>query len=339
MRDEVSSFAKVLSLTTVEIEEINAILDPLREAYSSAEEPEFLFEAPVLARDLPTRIHQHLNQFRRGEPGYAIIVGHPVDDVRVGPTPSHWNQSVPSATLTQDLLLVLYGALLGDVFGWATQQDGRIVHDVLPIRENEGEQLGTAADVLLSWHSEDAFHPLRPDWIALACIRNPSGAPTTVAVADDLRLSDEDIRVLFEPRFQIRPDSSHLPTHNSAASTDFGAIEALLHAPPSIPLMWGDPRQPYMRADESLWDVADDTDSEARAVLERFAREIDLRLRDVVLRPGDFCFLDNYKVVHGRKPFRARYDGTDRWLKRVCITRDLRKSRAERRNLLSHVLG
>jgi hypothetical protein len=34
--------------------------------------------------------------------------------------------------------------------------------------------------------------------------------------------------------------------------------------------------------------------------------------------------------VHGRKPFKARHDGTDRWLKRLDVTLDLRKSRAAR---------
>jgi hypothetical protein len=36
--------------------------------------------------------------------------------------------------------------------------------------------------------------------------------------------------------------------------------------------------------------------------------------------------------VHGRKPFRARFDGADRWLKRLNVARDLRKSRAVRQH-------
>jgi len=42
--------------------------------------------------------------------------------------------------------------------------------------------------------------------------------------------------------------------------------------------------------------------------------------------------------VHGRKPFTARFDGTDRWLKRVCITRDLRKSRDARAHSTSFTI-
>jgi Fe(II)/alpha-ketoglutarate-dependent arginine beta-hydroxylase len=331
----------VLSLENREIHEIAELLASLRDRYTSAEDRSFLLDAPTHARLLPSRIHEYLNQFRRHEPGFGIISGHPVDDGVIGPTPGHWNQlPYPSPTLEQDFLLVLYAAVLGDAFGWATQQDGRMVHDVLPIKENEGEQLGTAADVLLDWHTEDAFHPSRPDWVILACIRNPTETPTTVAVSDDLCLSADDLRVLFEPRFQILPDNSHLPRHNSAPGTvDFAAIERLRTNPPPIPLLWGDPGRPYMRADRSFWRVADQTDTTAGAAIRRLSEQIECHLREVVLRPGDFCFLDNYKVVHGRKPFPAQYDGTDRWLKRVCVTRDLRKSRGERPHLLSQVLG
>lgn len=121
----VSGDMTTLWLTPAEVEEIMRLLDSLRATYGSAEEPDFLFEAPVFARTLPTRVHRYLNRFRREEPGCVVISGHPVDDAVVGPTPGHWNQrSVPSATVDQDMLLVLYGALLGDVFGWATQQNG-----------------------------------------------------------------------------------------------------------------------------------------------------------------------------------------------------------------------
>jgi len=60
------------------------------------------------------------------------------------------------------------------------------------------------------------------------------------------------------------------------------------------------------------------------------AQTIDDNLREVVLQPGDCFFIDNYRIVHGRKAFKARYDGTDRWLKRINLTRDLRKSNGSR---------
>jgi alpha-ketoglutarate-dependent taurine dioxygenase len=40
---------------------------------------------------------------------------------------------------------------------------------------------------------------------------------------------------------------------------------------------------------------------------------------DYILETGDLMLINNNTAVHGRKPFIARYDGTDRWLKRVLI--------------------
>jgi alpha-ketoglutarate-dependent taurine dioxygenase len=57
-----------------------------------------------------------------------------------------------------------------------------------------------------------------------------------------------------------------------------------------------------------------------------------------VLEPGDFCFIDNFQAVHGRKPFKARFDGTDRWLRRINVVRDLRKSRDSRLSAAGRVL-
>ncbi|MGH3157019.1 MAG: TauD/TfdA family dioxygenase, partial [Streptosporangiaceae bacterium] len=67
-----------------------------------------------------------------------------------------------------------------------------------------------------------------------------------------------------------------------------------------------------------------------RHAYEILCAALEARLTEVVLRPGDVLFIDNFRTVHGRRPFRARYDGKDRWLKRINITRDLRKSRAHR---------
>ncbi len=67
-------------------------------------------------------------------------------------------------------------------------------------------------------------------------------------------------------------------------------------------------------------------------------RVIDENLTGVALLPGECLFIDNYKAVHGRSSFKARFDRTDRWLKRINITRDLRKSRGVRKAPASRVI-
>jgi Fe(II)/alpha-ketoglutarate-dependent arginine beta-hydroxylase len=327
-----------LSLTGEEVEQIRSLLSDLRARWQSVEDADFHNQATLFAHQLPLRVRRHLNDFRLLEPeGICLISGWPVDQDRIGPTPPHWrNKPTPSPALDEEMLLVLFGSLLGDAIGWSTQQDGYVVHDIFPIQGHENEQLGSGSEELLWWHVEDAFHPYRGDYIGLMCLRNPDRVATTVLPISKLDLRPEVAEPLFREVFTIRPDESHLKKNNSRQRTEdpylarsYERIERMNTRPPKIGVLFGDPEQPYMRLDPFFMDPSDD--EEAWQTFLRLQKEIDQKLEDAVLAPGDFIFIDNFRAVHGRKPFKARYDGSDRWLKRINVTRDLRRSRDARR--------
>lgn len=308
--------------------------------YKTPENPDLHLDAAIYAHEIPRRVRQELNAFKQREPRGALLVisQYPISDEKIGPTPAHWKFEMngSSRCVEEAMLLVLFGSLLGDCIGWSTQQEGRIVHDILPIRGNEQEQLGTGSEQVLCWHTEDAFHPLRGDYLGMACLRNPDGVPTTFASLDGIELDPRHWQLLFEPHFTIRPDESHLRKNRLAERAESDAdpssyerIEQMQSAPPKIAVLYGDPKAPYLRLDPYFMDPVRDH-PEAQAALDALIAAIERRLEDLVLRPGDFCFIDNYQGVHGRRPFRARYDGTDRWMKRINVVRDLRKSRVER---------
>jgi L-asparagine oxygenase len=58
---------------------------------------------------------------------------------------------------------------------------------------------------------------------------------------------------------------------------------------------------------------------QAQEALDKLLESIKQNTKEVVLRTGDVLVLDNRKLVHGRKSFQARYDGTDRWLLRTLV--------------------
>jgi Fe(II)/alpha-ketoglutarate-dependent arginine beta-hydroxylase len=301
--------------------------------FGDLESDEALDRVSVLAHELPARIRRTLNAFRcERMSGVLRISGYIVDQDRVGPTPAHWRDRRSITTRHEELLLMLFSSLLGDPFGWATQQNGRLIHDILPIKGHENEQLGSSSDSLLAWHTEDAFHPLRGDFIGFSCLRNPYDAATTIGDVDSLDLPSSVRDVLFESRFGIRPDESHLAKNNSASpgGTSFTGIDEMQRNPEPVAVLFGDRSRPYIRADPYFM-IVGDGDDEARYALDYLVKEMDENIIDLCLEGGDFCFLDNFRIVHGRKPFTARHDGTDRWLKRVNIACDLRKSRAARR--------
>jgi len=292
--------------------------------------PEFFVRLNVLAHRLPHRLRETLAQFRLGDTGWAALVlsNLPIGAPDLPPTPPHWREA-PSGDHT-DALLLLLSALVGDAFGWTTQQDGRLVHNVLPIRENEEVQVGSSSKVRLTLHTEDAFHPLRPDFVALLSLRNPDDVPTEIATLTDGDLDADDLAALFEDAYYIAPDLSHTPEQNSADAVGRADFARLTHPeqPAFHSILYGDPATPFIRFDRYYTQQAS-SDRHWRA-LENLERVLEKNVEEVVLRPGDLCLIDNARAVHGRSPFRARYDGTDHWLKRLCLTLDLRKSRGGR---------
>jgi Fe(II)/alpha-ketoglutarate-dependent arginine beta-hydroxylase len=323
-----------LKLDKAELDELTLLLNEVDVIFDDdAQSSATLLRSVVFAHKLPDRLRSAFNEFRLGRmSGVLRISGYYVDQERIGPTPSHWrDRPVPSNARREELLLVLFSSLLGDPFCWATQQDGRLIHDVFPIKGHENGPLGSSSESPLTWHTEDAFHPLRADFISFACLRNPYAAATTIGYVDSLKLPDEAKTVLFQPRFSIRPDESHLAENNSGSDpVKFALINKMQAEPDPVAVLFGDAYQPYIRADPYFMDVRSE-DQEARWALDQLVREMDKRMFGLQLKSGDFCFLDNFRVVHGRNPFRPRYDGTDRWLKRLNISCDLRKSRAVRR--------
>jgi Fe(II)/alpha-ketoglutarate-dependent arginine beta-hydroxylase len=337
-------------MTPEELAQTRALVGELAQRYASAEDEEFLNEADVLSHELPRRLRKELRNFRLFEPESAMLVvsGWAVDDEKIGPTPEHWKlHTAENDTREEDLLLVLLASLLGEPIGWSTQQDGRVVHDLLPIKGHEHEQVGTGSEELITWHVEDAFHPYRGDYLGMMCLRNPDRVPTTFAPISKVRLSAEEIAVLSSPHFTIRPDNSHLPKNRGEANGRSPAEQALVEkayrkieqmctSPERIPILFGDVKTPYVRMDPYFMDPPEDP--VAAATFAELQRRVDAALEDRALEPGDICFIDNFQAVHGRKPFKARYDGRDRWLKRINVVRDLRKSRESRLSAASRVL-
>lgn len=340
-----------MRLTDEETRVILRLVDEICADCPSVEDPRLIEVAPVLAHELPRTLRQFLERFRVEEPSAVCVVsGFPVDDARIGPTPGHWNQVGPdSPTLRQQVFFLLCGVLVGDVFAWATQQDGRIMHDVLPIKAHRDEQLGTGSEMLLWWHTEDTFSPFKGDYVALMCLRNPDNVVTTFCDADAIDWSAVDKDLLFQAEYPIRPDDSHLPRIGVGDRQTSDPVTARLVAecsrrivdqyenPRKKPVLYGDTSRPYMALDP-YYMLPDQMTPAARAAFDAFTRAIDEALTGMVLHPGDIAFIDNFRAVHGREPFTARYDGTDRWLKRLNITRNLRVSRGARRSSADRVV-
>lgn len=342
-------------LTEMEIAAIQALVSDIAARYSMVDDEAFLKEASILAFRLPERLCRFLVAFKLTEPfpGVCLVSGYPVDQERVGKTPPHWfhlDKSVEELKI--EFFVALCGSLLGDLFGWMTQQQGFLVHNIVPTRGDEHTQLSSASEESLVWHTEDAFHPYRGDYLGMFCIRNPYQAATTYASVDMIELENAWREKLFEPHYTIRPDLAHLehlkknedeleklPANiRQQIQRSFAQVNEMSEHPSKRPVLFGNPDFPYICDDPFYMDDELVEDCAALEALHKFNRSIDGQLYDLILQPGDLTFLDNFKVVHGRRGFKATFDGNDRWLKRINVTRDLRKSRGARPSVTSRVI-
>ncbi len=318
--------------------DISNIIKEICKRHSTVEDPEFLSCVNVYAHELPRAIREFLNEFRLKDEDsdYAVVSGFPIDNKSIGPTPSHWdNRSAVSPTLKEEIYAMLLGSLVADAFGWATQQGGYVCHDLLPVKGLEMEQTGGSSECVLAWHTEDAFHPYRGDYVQLMCLRNPDNTATTIGSLDLTLLSDEVIATLFEPRFAFKPDLSHTPEFQGRKTywnqkerenlkDSYLAMDEVDREPPRVPILSGRRDAPYICVDPIFMDRP--SDNACAAAYDILKKALDENLKDVPLHPGDVVFVDNSRMIHGRQPFSPRYDGSDRWLKRFNLTTDLRKS-------------
>lgn len=226
-----------------------------------------------------------------------------------GPTPGHWKEAQTEDTRALDIAIVLVASVLGRVFGWGGQQDGRLVHNIVPSPGQEHLQVGASSTTPLEWHTEDAFHRGRAQLLLLACIRNDDEIGSRVASLRETGMSEEQLAVLSRPEAAIVPDDSYPDVWRSEAASDRLC---------GISTVWPADDGPCLRYDPYYSRFLSPT-PDFTAAYEALGRALDACGDHVVAGPGDVLLIDNDIAAHGRAAYRPRYDGTDRWLKRALI--------------------
>ncbi|MFB7286687.1 TauD/TfdA family dioxygenase [Actinacidiphila glaucinigra] len=287
--------------------------DILEEFGTSTTSPALLEQVAHSAAQLSETLRHQCRPVDTAD-GLFVMRGLAVDDHAVGPTPAGWATAGDSGAV-YDIALLLVSALMGHPIAWEGQQDGRFVHNIVPSPGHETEQTGASSTVLLSPHTEDAFHPGRAHLLLLCCLRNHDNIATTAAGIRKTHLADQDIAALSKAVLPILPDDAYA---EAQGFTD--------QAPPPVPTLHTTDEGMTLRYDPAYTPL-DDADDDFRAAYERLSEELARVSVAVSLSPGDVLVVDNDLVVHGRVPFQARYDGTDRWLKRASVRVPGRRTR------------
>ncbi|MFE0178403.1 TauD/TfdA family dioxygenase [Streptomyces sp. NPDC059002] len=277
----------------------------LEEFGTSATSPQLLARIRQYADGFGDTLRRHCRPVDTID-GLFVLRGLTVDDDAAGPTPPGWAHAKDSGAV-HDIALLLLAELMGNPIAWQGQQDGRFVHNIVPSPGHEDEQTGASSTVLLSPHTEDAFHPGRAHLLMLSCVRNHDRVATTAASIRKAELALSDVELLTRPELPILPDDAYAEAQGYAEAAP-PAVPALFASKDGLTLRFDPAYTPLERADDAY-----------RAAYRRLEAELARVSVAVTLDPGEVLVVDNDLVVHGRVPFKARYDGTDRWLKRASV--------------------
>lgn len=273
-------------------------------------------EAEAAGLRLPIDLDDALTRFASTPDRSGALL---VRDVPIGelpPTPPA--PTTPSGKdLATELALLTVARRLGEPVGYVPEHGGRIVQNIVPTASDLDRQTSTSSRSNLMFHTETAFHPFRPRYLLLLCLRGDPTARTTLVSIHDLldHLPDETVDLMFEARFRTAVDASFLDGRENVLG-------------PRRPLITGTRTEPTFVFDA---DLTVGVDEDADAVVDAVRQAIEEIQSGVVLEAGDLLVIDNHLAVHGRSPFAARFDGTDRWLQRTFVVDDLAPSAAERR--------
>ena len=288
------------------------VRDLLIEVYSdpnNREENSFLQRAALYAHELPIRIREALYEFKLRESSAGLLItNNPVSPEDVGPTPkAHWRPGERRPLTPPQIMHGLYASLLGEIYGFESQQFGRLFNDLIPIPGQPSYSSSGGGNIGL--HTEDCFQPYSPDYIGLLCLRNEERAATTFSSLAESEIPEDIRRILFEESFAV-----NVPIGS-------GVI------PASGSILFGDPQRPYLR----FTAIDKDKMTSEMASAREFVKEaLGRNQQSVILKQGDSLFLDNMVAVHGRRAFEPNYESNGRWFCRIIVSRDLRKTRALR---------
>jgi L-asparagine oxygenase len=295
------------------------------EVESGPVDDRFVRAAARAGRTLPADVFDAIADFTDtpSRSGALLIRGLRVGDLP--PTPP--SPTTPSGKEpTSEFVLLTIARRFGHPVGYRPEHGGDIIQNIVPTAAAADRQVSTSSKVELMFHTEAAFHPHRPRYLLLLCLRGDPAAATTLSSISEVvpDLPPAITEVLFQTRFRTAVDESYLHGRRNVLG-------------PPMAVLTGTVERPSMVFDA---DLMVGTDAAADAALRTLSEAIASHQRSLVLEAGDLLVVDNNIAVHGRTPFTPRFDGTDRWLQRTFVVADLAPSASDRQGrVITTVFG
>lgn len=281
-----------------------------------------LRDVRLYSAELPRDMRVAMHRFGTEELSHAIVIRQTgLDDKAIPPTPSVMPTEPEKQVRQFDVLHLLLASTLGEIFTFDSIQLGTLVSDVFPVRANADRPISSGYSTEFAFHTDDAFTDYAGAFLGLRCLRNPGNIPTSISYLNTGDLAPEDVTLLRSTAYDIRPNLAH------SVVTDI----------PQRAVLFGAEDDPYIRLNLNV-SAVDHSSAEQRRAYEHLVLALQRNKQNILLNEGDCLYIDNYRAVHAREPYEPRFDGSDRWYRRVYISADIRLSRAARRAATSRVI-
>jgi L-asparagine oxygenase len=304
-----------INLTKKELEQLKVLslqltIDPFKH-------PDlYCNKSKELSQMVPKRISNLLTSFveNGSTDGYILFRNLLFDDI-LPDTPLDNTQNIGCNTLLSRVQSILL-SVMSELISYESECNGFLFQDIVPIKDTERIQTSTSSKTELEIHTEQAFSPLKPDILSLACIRGDLNALTYILTVNTIfeNISLDDLEQLFRPLWLIGVDYSFKIKEEKFLAGDIRGPISILN---------GSIIDPKLVFDQDLMTGLTDT---AKDLIIKLVKIYYDKRSCYNLQAGEILFIDNNRAVHGRSSFSPKYDGNDRFLIRTFGVFDIKKS-------------
>ena len=284
---------------------LDRAIDPRRDLEA------FLAEASRRFAIFPTPVRDAVAELAADcDPDGVLVVRNLPIDPDLPATPTCGDVDPGKLTRISELCLCGIATGLGHPVGYRYERGGAVLHDVHPMRANEQQLASDSSKVTLGLHTEMGFHSLLPDYVVLIGLRQ-----------DPEKLAETSFAGVRRALPKLTSDVRELLRSGPAAmAVEYSYARSQTTTAPQVTALYGDHDDPYLRYDADLMRSESPATAHALAALGDALGSVRGSIR---VEPGMLVAFDNRRCVHGRSRFIAHYDGTDRWLQRTVVRRDL----------------
>jgi len=300
----------------------------------------FCKQSKILSHRIPKRIKDKLMDFAiHGSPtGFLLIKNIPIDNVTLADTPPSNNHKIGETTVLARIQSILINSI-AEMLSYEAEGYGRLFQDIIPMKSMANNQTSVSSNVELEIHTEQAFSKLRPDILSLACLRGDVNALTHILPIQKIidNVTSEEMELLKQPLWNTGVDLSFKINGNEFIDGD-------IRGPFSIINDNNDNNENNKKSDKNYTLLFD------QDLMKGIEEQYDVMIKRIVdiyykerishnLKQGEIVLIDNRRAVHGRSPFKPKYDGKDRFLIRCFATFDYDKSKYARPNNSRNILA